>query len=90
MWYKNGSKIQLALFTVKATPIKAWAAPKQMVPKNESATFWVGSATRDRFQRAEMVVDQYTGEVIQRVGFADNQIIAKAVSLGHDRRDCRA
>ena len=51
-------------------------------PKNESATFWVGSATRDRFQRAEMVVDQYTGEIIKRVDFADNPIVAKAVSLG--------
>ncbi len=51
-------------------------------PKNGEATFWVGSATRDRFQRAEMVVDQYTGEMIQRVNFADNPIVAKAVSLG--------
>ena len=51
-------------------------------PKNASGTFWVGSATRDRFQRAEMVVDQYTGEVIQRVNFADNPIVAKVVSLG--------
>lgn len=51
-------------------------------PKNESATFWVGSASRDRFQGAEMVVDQYTGEQIKRVNFADNPVLAQAVSLG--------
>lgn len=51
-------------------------------PKNDAATFWIGSKTRDRFQRAEMVVDQYSGEIIKRVDFADNPVIAKAVSLG--------
>jgi len=51
-------------------------------PKNADATYWVGSATRDRFARSEMVIDQYNGEVLKTVSFADFPILAKAVSLG--------
>ncbi len=51
-------------------------------PKDNKATFWIGSATRDRFKRAEIVVDQYSGEVLKRVDFADNPVLAKTVSLG--------
>ena len=51
-------------------------------PKGKDGTFWLGSATRDRFKRAEIVVDQYSGEVLKRVKFSDNPVVAQAVSLG--------
>lgn len=51
-------------------------------PKNSEATFWIGSATRNRLERAEIVVDQYSGEVLKQMEFSDNPIVAKVVSLG--------
>lgn len=51
-------------------------------PKNAEATYWISSGSRNRFERKEMVIDQYTGEVLKTVAFADYPVIAKAVSLG--------
>ncbi|MGD1885691.1 MAG: PepSY-associated TM helix domain-containing protein [Cohaesibacteraceae bacterium] len=51
-------------------------------PRNAQAAFWVRSASADRFEQSELIVDQYTGEVLKRHDFADNHPVARTVSLG--------
>lgn len=59
------------------------AAPFELrPPKDTEAAFWIRSASRDRFEQTELIVDQYSGEVLARVDFTDNPPVAKAVSLG--------
>ncbi|MEL6204721.1 MAG: PepSY domain-containing protein [Pseudomonadota bacterium] len=58
-------------------------APYEMrPPKDEAGAFWVRSASKNRYDQTELIVDQYSGEVLKRVDFADNPGVAKAVSLG--------
>ena len=58
-------------------------APYEMrLPKNEKAAFWLRSASKDRYDQTELIVDQYSGEVLKRHDFAENPAVAKAVSLG--------
>ncbi|MEM9344454.1 MAG: PepSY domain-containing protein [Pseudomonadota bacterium] len=51
-------------------------------PKNEEAAFWIRSASTNRYDQSELIVDQYSGEVLKRHDFASNPGLAKAVSLG--------
>ncbi|MBV6658462.1 MAG: PepSY domain-containing protein [Devosiaceae bacterium] len=51
-------------------------------PRDHSAAFWVRSASLNRYEQTELIIDQYTGEVLKRHHFADNPIVAKTVSLG--------
>lgn len=58
-------------------------APYEMrPPKNAEGAFWIRSASRDRYDQTELIVDQYSGAVLKRVDFVDNPPVAKAVSLG--------
>lgn len=58
-------------------------APYEMrPPRNEKAAFWIRSASRDRHEQSELIVDQYSGAVLKRHDFANNPPVAKAVSLG--------
>ena len=59
------------------------AAPYEMrPPKNDSAAFWIRSASRDRSEQTELIVDQYSGAVLKRHEFGDNPVVARAVSWG--------
>jgi uncharacterized iron-regulated membrane protein len=59
------------------------SAPYELKPaKKAEGAFWVRSASRDRYKQTELVIDQYSGEILKRIDFADNPIVAKAVSLG--------
>ncbi|MEM8556103.1 MAG: PepSY domain-containing protein, partial [Pseudomonadota bacterium] len=51
-------------------------------PKNSEAAFWVRSAHVDRNEQTELIVDQYSGEVLKRHDFGDNPGVAQAVSYG--------
>lgn len=51
-------------------------------PKNDEAAFWMRSASKNRADQTELIVDQYSGEVLARVDFADNPALAKTVSYG--------
>lgn len=51
-------------------------------PRTAEAAFWVRSASVDRFEQTELIVDQYTGEVLKRHDFTDNPAVAQTVSLG--------
>ena len=58
-------------------------APLEMRPaRNAEASIWVRSATTDRAQQTELIVDQYSGAVLKRHDFADNPPVAQAVSYG--------
>lgn len=58
-------------------------APYEMrPPRNEEAAFWLRSASKHRADQTELVVDQYSGDVLARVDFADNPAIARTVSYG--------
>ncbi|MEJ6404334.1 PepSY-associated TM helix domain-containing protein [Yoonia sp. 2307UL14-13] len=51
-------------------------------PKNADAAYWVRSASINRSEQTELIVDQYSGEVLKRHGFADNPGFARVVSQG--------
>ncbi|MEO0915143.1 MAG: PepSY domain-containing protein, partial [Pseudomonadota bacterium] len=58
-------------------------APYEMrPPKNAEAAFWVRSASVNRYDQSELIVDQYSGDVLKRHDFAANPGVAQAVSLG--------
>ncbi|MEM9812340.1 MAG: PepSY domain-containing protein [Pseudomonadota bacterium] len=58
-------------------------APYEMRPaRSAEAAHWIRSASVNRYDQTELVVDQYTGEVLKRHDFADQPPVAKAVSLG--------
>ena len=51
-------------------------------PKNSEAAFFVQSAIDSRTDRVELHIDQYSGEVINRVDFEDYPLLAAGTSLG--------
>ncbi|MEM9975214.1 MAG: PepSY domain-containing protein [Pseudomonadota bacterium] len=50
--------------------------------KDAEAAFWVRSASKKRHEQTELIVDQYSGDVLKRHDFNDNPGVAQAVSLG--------
>ncbi|MEM9476370.1 MAG: PepSY domain-containing protein [Pseudomonadota bacterium] len=58
-------------------------APYEMrPPKDSEAAFWVRSASVDRSQQTELIVDQYSGALLKRHDFGDNPAVAQTVSYG--------
>jgi uncharacterized iron-regulated membrane protein len=58
-------------------------SPLEMrAPRNEEAAYWVRSASTDRNAQTELIVDQYTGEVLKRHDFSDNPAVAQVISKG--------
>lgn len=58
-------------------------APYEMrPPKNKMAAFWLRSASTDRNEQSELIIDQYSGQLLKRHDFADNPALARAVSYG--------
>ncbi|SMR70794.1 Uncharacterized iron-regulated membrane protein [Aliiroseovarius halocynthiae] len=51
-------------------------------PRKPDASYWMHSASRVRSEQTELVVDQYSGDVLKRIDFSDNPIIARTVSYG--------
>lgn len=78
----EGNTIAYAsVFEVAA--VAGLAAPYEMrPPRDAEAAFWIRSASKDRAEQSELIVDQYTGDVLARVDFADNPIVARTVSQG--------
>ncbi len=58
-------------------------APIALRPARDAeGSHWVGSASTNRTEQSELVIDQYSGTVLARIDFADNPALAKAVSWG--------
>lgn len=58
-------------------------APIALRPSRDGdASHWVGSASTNRAEQSERVIDQYSGAVLACIDFADNPPLAKAVSWG--------
>ncbi len=58
-------------------------APYEMRPaKGAEGAYWVRSASVNRAEQTELIVDQYSGLVLKRHDFADNPPVARAVSWG--------
>jgi uncharacterized iron-regulated membrane protein len=74
----------IAIATVFATAQTAGlVAPYELrPPKNAEGSYWIRSASTNRHEQSELIVDQYSGDILARVNFADNPPLAKAVSLG--------
>ena len=51
-------------------------------PRRDGDAFWIRSASTDRSEQSELVIDRYTGAVLARVDFADNPPVARAVYWG--------
>ncbi|MEM9796851.1 MAG: PepSY domain-containing protein [Pseudomonadota bacterium] len=51
-------------------------------PRDAEAGVWVGSASVKRPEQSEVVLDQYSGDVLASVDFAENPPLARAVSWG--------
>ena len=51
-------------------------------PRDQEAAFWIRSGAVSRDDQSELIIDQYSGDVLQRFDFADNPIIARTVSKG--------
>ncbi len=58
-------------------------APYEMRPATKpDASIWIRSASTKRSEQTELVVDQYSGELLRRIDFSDQPPVAKAVSWG--------
>ncbi len=51
-------------------------------PKDADAAYWIRSASVNRAEQTELIVDQYSGDVLKRQDFADNPGLARLVSQG--------
>ncbi|WP_208352470.1 PepSY-associated TM helix domain-containing protein [Pseudaestuariivita rosea] len=51
-------------------------------PRKADDAFWIRSASTNRTDQTELVIDRYSGAVLARVDFADNPPVARAVSWG--------
>ncbi|WP_342077076.1 PepSY domain-containing protein [Yoonia sp. SS1-5] len=51
-------------------------------PRDAAAAYWVRSASVNRAEQTELIVDQYSGAVLKRHDFADNPALARVVSQG--------
>ena len=51
-------------------------------PRTDEAAFWVRSDAASRDDQSELIIDQYSGAILQRFDFADNPIVARTVSKG--------
>lgn len=57
--------------------------PWEMRPaRTPEDSTWVGTTSPVRADQSEVVIDQYSGNVLARIDFADNPPVAKAVSWG--------
>lgn len=51
-------------------------------PRDARAAYWIRSASINRAEQTELIVDQYSGAVLKRHDFADNPALACVVSQG--------
>ncbi|PWQ99237.1 PepSY-associated TM helix domain-containing protein [Leucothrix arctica] len=51
-------------------------------PKNAQGAYWIRSASKNRWDQTELIIDQYSGKVLTSVNFEDYPVMAKASSLG--------
>ena len=58
-------------------------APYEMrAPKGDEGSYWIRSVSKNRMEQNELVIEQYTGEVLRRIAFAEAPVVAKTVSYG--------
>ncbi len=68
---------------IAAAKSQGLKAPFEMrPPKNDTAAFWIRSASKNRHDQNELIIDQYTGQILKRHNFTDNPLVAKTVSYG--------
>ena len=51
-------------------------------PRDKEAAFWMRSASLNRVEQTELIIDQYNGEVLRTHNFADNPLLARTISQG--------
>lgn len=51
-------------------------------PRNAEAAYWVRSASVNRAEQSELIIDQYSGAILKRHDFANNPGLARIVSQG--------
>lgn len=51
-------------------------------PRDNEAAYWLRSASINRAEQTELIIDQYSGMVLKRHDFADNPALARVVSQG--------
>jgi len=51
-------------------------------PRDAEGAFWLRSASKNRGEQTELIIDQYSGAVLARVNFNENPALAQAVSYG--------
>ncbi|QTN36726.1 PepSY-associated TM helix domain-containing protein [Cognatishimia activa] len=58
-------------------------APYEMrPPRKANGAYWIRSASTNRNDQTELVIDRYSGDILKRLDFQDNPAVAKTVSLG--------
>ena len=58
-------------------------APYEMrAPKGPSGSYWIRSKSKNRMEQNELVIEQYSGQILKRIDFANAPAVAKTVSWG--------
>jgi len=78
----EGTRLPLADIFIIAQDNGLKAPYEVRPPRSDEAAFWIRSDAPSRDDQSELIIDQYSGEVLQRFDFADNPIIARTVSKG--------
>lgn len=51
-------------------------------PRKANGAYWIRSASKNRNDQTELVIDRYSGDILKRLDFKDNPAVAKTVSYG--------
>lgn len=78
----DGTPISYAQVFVIARSEGLVAPYETRPPRDAGAAYWIRSASIDRANQTELIVDQYSGAVLKRHDFADNPALARVVSQG--------
>lgn len=78
----EGTTLPLAVIFAIAKDNGLIAPYEARPPRGEDAAFWIRSASVSRNDQSELIIDQYSGAVLQRFDFADNPIVARTISKG--------
>ena len=58
-------------------------APYEMrPPKGEEGSYWIRTVSKNRSDQNELVIDQYSGDILKKIEFNDALVVAKTVSYG--------
>ena len=58
-------------------------APYEMrPPKGEEGSYWIRTVSKNQSDQNELVIDQYSGDILKKIEFNDAPVVAKTVSYG--------